>query len=219
MQDLPQPCEGKARIRAQRGARGGEGPNDIADTGRAAADDAVLSLGRPNDTRMALGKESDVAMQHLALAAVMRVQLERAISVLDRRRGPLVSEDANPRILRRIASADIAHVVGARVVEDGALDVAVARREHALDAFAQKLAAALNRRDDACERRTHLMINSRLGGGADTRSNDSARDSALPKPDIRNQAAEKIIWDEERHHVQARVKDEASVALPGEVKQ
>jgi hypothetical protein len=199
MQDLPHSCEGMARIRARRGALAGAGPGDVADTGHAVADDAVMSLGRPRHAREVLGLEPVVAMPHPTLAAVARDRLERAISGLDRRQGPAASENAEPRIPRRSASGD-------------------ARRGHAFDAFAQKLAAAMDRRRDADDRPMGLTVDGRFGAGAGTRSKDSARELALSKPGIGNQAAEKISWDEECRPAQARVRDQASVALLGEAK-
>jgi hypothetical protein len=65
----------------------------------------------------------------------------------------------------------------------------------------------------------HLMIDSHFGGGAGIRSGAVARNVAWTGSAIRNHAANTIIWDEERHHVQARFDVDESFAPPGEIGQ
>jgi hypothetical protein len=108
---------------AQRGTLGGKGSNDIPDAGP--------SAGAAQAVELVVAK----------------------IAAGDQRQRPLVSENANLRMLTNMTLTDGARVVGARVVEDHEFDVATALRQHAFDAFAQKIAAAIDRRGDPYARR------------------------------------------------------------------
>src|SRR5262249_35762310 len=66
-----------------------------------------------------------------------------------------VVEHTHTRVALRVGVCDLQRVVGAAIVDDAVTPVAVALREHALDALAQVLAAVVDRRDHAHQGYAH----------------------------------------------------------------
>lgn len=113
--------------------------------------DCRISIGDAQHLLETVRVERIIGVQNLYVAALWRRCGDRTVPILNYWNCFNIGENTNAPILRSESVQDFSRFVGACVVERHNLEVLVALRERALDAFAQKGGAIVDRHDDADE--------------------------------------------------------------------